>query len=218
MKTNRNVLVVGDLHAPFSHRNYLKHCKEVYERYNCNEVVFIGDVVDNHYSSYHETNPDGLGAGEELDAAIKEVQKWYEAFGEATVIIGNHDRIVTRKAFSAQLPNRWVKTYNEVLGTPNWNWKVETVIDGVRYVHGEGGTARKRMQMDGISTVQGHLHTQQYVEYQHGYNNMLFGMQVGSGIDADSYAMAYAKAGKAPALGCGVVLAGRTAIVEPMKR
>ena len=43
------VLVIGDLHAPFDLDSYFDHCVEVYERYNCNRVVFIGDVIDNHY-------------------------------------------------------------------------------------------------------------------------------------------------------------------------
>jgi hypothetical protein len=37
-------------------------------------------------------------------------------------------------------------------------------------------------------------------------NFRVFGMQVGCGIDHESYAMAYAKYGKKPAIGCGVVL------------
>ena len=41
-------------------------------------------------------------------------------------------------------------------------------------------------------------------------------MQVGCGIDFSSYAMAYAKAGKKPAIACGVVIGGRTAINEAM--
>jgi hypothetical protein len=41
-------------------------------------------------------------------------------------------------------------------------------------------------------------------------------MQVGCGINFDTYAMAYAKAGKKPAIGCGVVIGGHTAINELM--
>ena len=50
------VLVVGDLHCPFDLDSYFDHCVDIYNRYNCNRVVFIGDVIDNHYSSYHETD------------------------------------------------------------------------------------------------------------------------------------------------------------------
>ena len=63
-KDETRVLVIGDLHEPFCLDSYLKHCKDVYSKYNCNRVVFIGDVIDNHYSSYHETNADGMGGGD----------------------------------------------------------------------------------------------------------------------------------------------------------
>lgn len=217
-KKKSRVLVVGDLHLPFGHKDYFNHCKKVYEDYSCDTVVFIGDIIDNHYSSYHQSDPDGMGGGDELELAISQVAEWYNEFPNAHVTIGNHDRMASRKAFSASLPKAWVKTYNEVLNTPKWQWVTDVVIDNVRYVHGEGGTARTRVKLDGISTVQGHLHTQAYVEYVIGYNKRsIFGMQVGCGMDEKSYAMAYAKAGKSPAVACGVVLEGETGVVIPMK-
>ena len=68
-----------------------------------------------------------------------------------------------------------------------------------------------------MSTVQGHLHTQAYTEWFVGANFRIFGMQLGCGIDHNSYAMAYAKAGKKPAIGCGVIIDGDVAINELMK-
>lgn len=163
--TKKNVLVIGDLHEPFCLDGYLEHCVATYKLYNCDTVVFIGDIIDNHASSYHETDPDGLNAGDELRQAIKNIQKWYRAFPKATVIIGNHDRIIMRKAYSSGLSKMWIKDYNEVLGTPGWDFVESIEIDDVLYVHGEGGTARSRIKSDLQSTVQGHLHTQCYVEW-----------------------------------------------------
>ena len=125
--SERRILVIGDIHAPFELDGYLEFCKETYARFNCNQVVFIGDIIDNHYSSYHDTDPDGFGGGEELDRAIERVQKWYEEFPIADVIIGNHDRIIMRKAFSGAIPSRWVKSYNDVLGT-TWDWRRASYI------------------------------------------------------------------------------------------
>ena len=105
------ILVIGDLHEPFCLDGYLEHCKEVYAKHNCNKVIFIGDVIDNHYSSYHDPDPDGLGGGDELDQAIKKLAGWYKAFPNADVCIGNHDRIISRKAFSSGVPKRWVKSF-----------------------------------------------------------------------------------------------------------
>lgn len=207
----RRILVIGDIHAPFTLPQYLDFCKDMYARHNCNQVIFIGDIIDNHYASFHTTDPDGMGGGDELDLAIKHVKRWKKAFPVADVCIGNHDRIIMRKAFDSQIPSRWIKSYNEVLGT-KWNWVEQIVYDGVQYVHGEGGTARTKCKNDMMSTVQGHIHTQAYTEWTVGKNFKIFGMQVGCGIDSKSYAAAYAKNFKKQAIGCGVVIGGHTAI------
>ena len=215
-KKESRVLVIGDLHEPFLLEGYLEHCKETYAKHNCNRVVFIGDVIDNHYSSYHETDADGLGGLDELEVAIKKLSKWYKAFPKAHVTIGNHDRIIMRKAQTSNIPSKWIKSYKDVLEVPKWKFVDRIVIDNVQYIHGEGGTAHSKCRADMMSTVQGHLHTQCYVQWFVGQNFKVFGMQVGCGIDNDAYAMAYAKRGKKPAIGCGVVIGGHTAINELM--
>ena len=201
-----NVLVCGDLHEPFCLPEYTNFCKEQYDKYNCNEVVFIGDIIDNHYSSYHETDADGLGGKDELELAVSRIQRWYNVFKKATVVIGNHDRIIMRKAQTSSIPSKWIKSYKDVLEVPNWTFTERYVKDGVQYVHGEGGTARTKCRADMMNTVQGHLHTQAYCEHYVGRNFRVFGMQVGCGIDFKQYSFAYAKAGKKPAIGCSVVL------------
>jgi metallophosphoesterase superfamily enzyme len=216
-KVNR-VLVIGDLHEPFCLDGYLEHCKNIYDKYNCNKVVFIGDVIDNHYSSYHEQDPDGMGGGVELEFAINKLSKWVKTFPKAHVLIGNHDRIIARKAFSSGIPKRWIRSYNEVLEAPQWKFVESLELDNVLYQHGEGGTAKTKMRKELISTVQGHLHTQGYIDYQVGRNYKIFGMQTGCGIDKDSYAMAYGKNFGKPFIACSVVLAdGHHPILEPMK-
>jgi metallophosphoesterase superfamily enzyme len=211
-----NVLAIGDLHQPFTLDKYLRFCKNVDRKESCNKVVFVGDVIDSHYSSYHETDPDGMSAGEELDMAIGGVRKWYMAFPEAIVLIGNHDRLVHRKAFTAGISSRWIRDYSDILGTKGWDFVERTVIDGVQYIHGEGGTARSKCKADMMSTVQGHLHTQCYTEWTVGANFKVFGCQVGCGVDHESYAMAYAKSGKKPAIGCATIRHGKTAINHMM--
>lgn len=205
-KTRGNVLVVGDLHHPFCLEGYLSFCKEQQERFKCQTIVFIGDIIDNHYASYHETDPDGLSGKDELELAIEKVRPWVKAFPKAHVTVGNHDCMVMRKAFSGGIPSRWIRAYNEVLEAPGWQFVDEVVIDDVQYIHGEGGTARVKAKNDKFSTVQGHLHAQAYCESLVGRNTCIFGMQVGCGVDRRAYALAYAKTGPKPAIGCGVVL------------
>ena len=216
-KEERRILVIGDIHAPFELDGYFEFCKETYANYNCNQVIFIGDLIDNHYSSFHATDPDGLGGATELEYAIDDIKKWYKEFPVADVLIGNHDRIIMRKAFDSAIPKQWIKSFNEVLGTPEWNWTERIVYDNIQYVHGEGGTARTKAKNDMQSTVQGHIHTQAYTEWMVGRNFRVFGMQVGCGVDGDSYAAAYAKNFKKQAIGCGVIIGADTAINCLMK-
>ena len=108
-----NVLVIGDLHEPFCLDKYLEFCVSKYEQFDCTEVVFIGDIIDNHYSSYHETNADGMGGADELQLAIQRIARWYKEFPKANVIIGNHDRMIMRKAQTSAIPSKWIKSYKE---------------------------------------------------------------------------------------------------------
>ena len=201
-----NVLIIGDLHEPFCLESYLNFCLDTYHQYKCTDVIFIGDIIDNHYSSYHETDADGLGGGDELELAVSKIANWYKAFPIAKVLIGNHDRMIMRKAQTSSIPSKWIKSYQDVLEVPNWDFLERYVLNDVQYIHGEAGTARTKCRADMMNTVQGHLHTQCYTENYVGAKYRIFGMQVGCGIDHESYAMAYAKSGKKPAIACGVIL------------
>ena len=110
-----------------------------------------------------------------------------------------------RKAQSSAIPSRWIKSYQDVLEVPNWIFTERYVKHDVQFIHGEAGTARTKARADMMNTVQGHLHTQCYIDNYVGQNYRIYAMQVGCGIDHDSYAMAYAKAGKKPAIACAVI-------------
>lgn len=203
----RGVLAIGDLHEPFCLDGYLSFNEGLANKYAASDIIFMGDVVDHHYSSFHETDPDGMGGGDELDMAIKRLKRWHKAFPKAKVLIGNHDRIIMRKAFSGGIPKRWIKDYADVLEVPGWEFVESIVIDGNLYVHGDGGgraIARARKNME--STICGHWHTDSYVQWIVGAKFKIFGMQVGCGVDRKSYSQAYAQHHPKPAIGSGVIL------------
>jgi len=217
-KKEDRILVIGDLHEPFCLDGYLKFCKETYLKYNCNKVIFIGDIIDNHYSSYHESSSDGLGGKYELEQAVKKLSKWYKAFPVADVTLGNHDRIIIRKAQSSNIPSQWIKEYKEVLKTPKWNYVTDVFYNDVRFVHGDkSGKPRMATKRDMVSTVSGHYHTDMYVDWMFGKTRAIFGMAVGCGIDSSSYAMGYMQGGKKEAIGCGIVVGNHTAFNVKME-
>ena len=214
-----NVLIIGDLHEPFTKVGYLGFCIGLKQKYHCTDVIFIGDIIDNHYSSFHPSDPDGFGAGEELERAKARLQGWHDAFPNARVMLGNHDRIPARKAFDAGLSKDWIKSYSEALNVPTWSFMDSYEKDGILYVHGDGaGHAVTRSRKSLQSVVQGHFHSRAYVEYTVGTNFKIFGMQVGCGVNDKSYAMAYGKNHPKSAISAGVIIDnGRTPIIEMME-
>ena len=212
-----NVLVIGDIHEPFCLDGYLEFCRKQQEKFDCGTIVFIGDVIDSHFSSFFPSNPDGFGAGEELERAVNKLHDWHNTFPNAVVTIGNHDRIAARKLYSSGVSARWIKPIEEVIGCPSWRFVEEYEYLNVLYIHGEGGTAKKKASDEGISCVQGHAHTEAYIDLAAGRNNQRFAMQVGTGIDFNAYAFGYAQRGKKPLLSCGVVLEGKFPILIPFQ-
>lgn len=218
MQKTNNVLVIGDLHLPFTHPGYLEFCKTQYRKWKCNQVVFIGDIADFHYSSFHSIEPSAMGCETEYEKMLKELAKWQKAFPVAKITYGNHDLIPFRKGLSGGLSRLMMKDWQELFNAPEtWEFVESFIQDGVMYTHGTNA-AIPRMTHSRISVVQGHLHSQQYVHWSQSEINRLFAMQVGCGIDTNAYAFHYGKSfPKKPVLGCGVVLDnGQIPLVIPM--
>jgi hypothetical protein len=186
-----------------------------------------GDIIDSHFASFHSINTETHGAKYELDMAIKETAKWYEAFNNDTVpngitiTLGNHDLIIARKSEEAGIDKRWVRKLNEVLKCPDWIFEEQFLHDNVLYAHGTGCSGKgimRRVQNWGHSMVQGHIHTQAFVDYTASLTDLKWGMQSPCGIDYKSFAFSYGKFHTAkPILGCAVVLDnGKMPIIEPM--
>lgn len=218
-----NILIIGDTHLPFTHVDYRDFCTEVAERFGCSRFVHIGDLVDNHAFSYHEHDPNGMGPVDELEAAQEEVDKWVKRFPNVKMCLGNHDELIARKAKTHGLPQRLFKSFPEIWNLPDtWEVAFKHEIDGVLYTHGtknSGYYAHINLALANMqSTVIGHVHSYGGVNYRASQKDLIFGMNVGCGIDVDMYAMEYGRDFKhKPTLGCGVVMdGGKTAMFVPM--
>ena len=206
-----NVLVIPDTHIPFEHKDILKFCAKIQERCKCGTVVHIGDLVDNNSISYWEHDPDGKSPEDEMQEADRHLQKWFQQFPKLIITKGNHDRLVDRKGKTCGLPERCFKPFREIWELPDgWVDDFEFQFHGVRYFHGTGYSgkyAHVQAAYDSRqSAVIGHTHSTGAVNYTANSQEVIFGMNVGSGIDRQAYAFSYGKAFKRkPILGCGVV-------------
>ena len=217
-------MIIGDTHLPFCHRNYLEFCKEVEKKYKCSLTVHIGDLVDFHAISQHTHDPDGYSPFNELKETEGHLNKWFKAFPECTVMIGNHDERLERAGMKYGLSSAYFKSFQELFGFPKaWSYEFDCYYYGVRFFHGMGYSGKHAHVNACIenqcSIVMGHLHSNFGVTYQACEHNIVFGMAAGSGIDRNSYAFRYGRDfRRKPILGCGVVCDnGKVAHAVPME-
>lgn len=205
------VLIVGDPHEPVCREGYLQFCKTIYKKYNCNRVIIIGDIVDWQAISFHIKHPECPGPKDEYKLAKAKVQKWYRAFPQAKVCIGNHDARPERLAQTVDIPACFLKDYKTLWKTPHWTWDYSFWIDGVYYTHGTntGGVhpAWTVAGKIGESVVLGHNHSRAGVKWRTNPARRFFAMDVGCGIDIKAFQFAYGRDYvDRPVLACGVVI------------
>ena len=208
------ILAIGDIHCPCERKHYLSFCKDIYKKYKCDVIVFMGDIIDNHAISFHAKHPEMPGSNDEYELALEHVQRWYKAFPKARVCIGNHCERVVRLAQSVNIPSKFLRNYKEIWGTPKWDWNYEHTADGVLYAHGTGSggglhPAYNTMRKMSLSVVLGHFHSAAGIKWLVNPNTRMFGMDVGTGINDKAMAFAYGKYNKVRSvLSCGVVIDG----------
>lgn len=208
---SKNILVIGDTHLPYEKDGYLDFCIEQYDKWNCDTVVHIGDLIDSHATSRHPSMPDAYSPGDELQYTIRKLRSWYRAFPDMKVCIGNHDIRSYKIASEYGVASKWMKGFADVLEVPNWQFEESFEINNILYTHGTGTTGQNAAHMRalnlGQSVVMGHLHTESSIIYHQIANQTIFGMIVGCGVDEKSYGMNYAKNfPRKSIISCGVVL------------
>lgn len=206
-----HILVIADTHIPFEHKDYLDFVVGVRDKFKCGRIVHIGDLVDNNAINYHEHDPDGWSPEDEMKEADRRLEKWYKVFPIVSLCRGNHDSLVDRKGKTVGLPSRCFKPFREMWRLPKgWQDDFVFLIDGVIYEHGTGRAGKyahvQAAYDNRQSTVIGHTHSVAGIEWSANEKDIIFGLNVGSGIDRKKYAFAYGKDfRRKPMLGCGIV-------------
>ncbi len=216
---NNKVLVISDLHAPYEHPDTVAFLAKLKQKYKFDKVVCIGDEVDNHAISFHDSDPNLPSASHELHLAIKHLQPIYKLFPNVTVVESNHGSLLFRKALKHGLPKSVFKSYNEILQAPaGWQWlfdvKLQTPLGPVYFCHGKTGTPGRLAAQYGMSSVQGHFHEKSQISYQSTPERLIFDMHVGCLADDKSLALGYNKINvRRPIVSVGIIINGIPQIV-----
>ncbi len=208
-----NILVIGDTHIPYHDPNYLEFCIGLQKKWDCGKIIHIGDILDFQSTTYHTPHPDGLSPYYELEISKLEIENWKKAFPNMTVIMGNHDRRISRKLFDSQISSQWQFSLKQILNV-DWDFVVDYEYNNIYFCHGEGTTARVTALQKQLSVVQGHRHSESYIDYP---AKNLFAVQCPIGIDRKALAFEYARTDtKEWLLGATVILNSKTPIIEKM--
>jgi len=93
---NERILVISDLHFPFSHPDTITFLGAVKDKYKPDRVISIGDEIDAHAMSFHTHDPDLLSPSSELELAKKYLSVLYRLFPNVDVMESNHGSLITR--------------------------------------------------------------------------------------------------------------------------
>ena len=63
---HKSILIISDTHIPYHHKDLFPFLKAIKKLYKPTKIVHIGDEVDKHALSFHDSDPDLPSAGDEL--------------------------------------------------------------------------------------------------------------------------------------------------------
>lgn len=211
------ILVVPDMHAPYQHPDTLRFLVEVREKFLPDLTVCLGDELDYHSLSFHDSDPNLDSAGTELEKAKAFMKKFHREFPELLMCHSNHGSMVFRRAKAHGIPVQMVRAYRDVLfpshRAPKWSWayswSINTPLGPVMFKHQTTGILADAAH-NSTNLVVGHEHGKFGVEYSASSAHLYYGAYAGCLIDKDSLAFAYGKHSlRKPIIGCLVIIAGK---------
>lgn len=219
---NSRILLISDMHIPYHHEDTIAFLTHLKAKYNPTRVICLGDELDKHALSYHDSDPDLPSAGDELKKSLPVIQELFKIFPKMDIIESNHGSLVWRKAKTFGIPKHYIRSYNDVLGVDGgWKWSFDLTVTLPNsqkcYIHhGKTSNVIQLSQQMGMCAVQGHFHESFKIDYWGNPTGLYWGMQAGCLIDDDALAFNYNNVNiKRPVIGTGLVI-NSMPVLEPM--
>jgi hypothetical protein len=220
------ILFLSDTHAPYHHPDLIEFLKSMKDRFKPTSIIHGGDEIDQHALSFHDSDPNLLSAGQELEQARMFVQELHELFPVMRICDSNHGSLHYRRAKAHGIPVEYLRTYREVLfpdgGGEGWSWHSVIRVDQedgrpLQFQHQAAGDLMKAAAHEGANLYVGHEHSKYGIGYGANAVSTYHSVYGGCTLDPASLAFAYGKLMiSKPVLGITVVLGGRPCLI-PMQ-
>lgn len=189
------VLVMPDLHVPYTDMFKVKKIFNFNRTFKADVVLSIGDFFDLYHLSKYVKSLKAESPSAELRRAEGQVRVISRWFPKITMLIGNHEKRLWKRAADAGIhPSHITDILKTVKAPEGWVRPNRTdiiEIDGVMYTHGWLSQRKKHAEFFNKSCVIGHLHSQLGIDYIRRRNRTIFAMCVAMCADTNSIAMDY---------------------------
>ena len=219
---NSRILCISDLHIPYEHPDAFAFLQHLKDKYQPTRVICMGDELDKHALSFHDSDPDLDSAGAEMKKSLVKIKALHKIFPKMDILDSNHGSLVYRKAKANGIPKHFLKNYNEFLEVDSgWQWHFDLTVklpngQDCYFHHGKTNRVGLLSQQMGMNAVQGHFHQDFCIHYWANPNGIYWGLQTGCLIDDKSLAFSYNNVNiKRPIIGTGLII-DSLPILEPM--
>ena len=220
-KSAESILVIPDMHAPYHHPDTLAFLMAARDAFQPDLAVSLGDELDYHSLSFHDSDPNLDSAGVELEKGKAFLHKLFIEFPQLLVCHSNHGSMVYRRAKAHGIPVQLLRTYRDIV-LPNvrnqgwswaFSWRVKTPLGDVLFKHQTSNILGDAAH-NSCNLIVGHNHGHFSVEYSASSSHLYYGCYSGCLVDKDALAFAYGKHSlRKPIIGCTVVLNGRPMLI-----
>ncbi len=219
---NSRILIISDIHIPYHHPDSLEFLDYLKYKYQPTRIICMGDELDKHALSFHDSDPNLPSAGDELRQSLPVIAQLNKMFPVMDILESNHGSLLYRKAHANGIPKQYLKSYNEVLNVnSSWKWWYDMTItlpngNKCYFHHGKSANVTKTSQTMSMCAVQGHYHETFKIEYWGNPNGLFWAMQTGCLINDNALAFNYNNVNlKRPIIGTGLIINSQP-ILEPM--
>lgn len=219
---NDRVLLYGDLHAPYQHKDALKFLASVKDEFKPDRVIDMGDTLDQYSVSRYPKHPGSDDVVRELKKAKKVVSKVASLFPRLDILASNHCDRLYKKATVAGIPREYLLPYNELIGAPKgWKWHQEMSItfDSTReklfLVHTLAGPTLSLSKNFGCNVAVGHKHNNFGIQWHTTPSSSHYAIDVGCLVSDEGYPFSYNKGNVfRPTRGCVMILEGEPLLIK----
>ena len=193
----KTVLIIPDLHCPYHHPDAFEFLLKIKKQYKPEIIISLGDEVDSHAISFHQSETALPSADKELEMAIEALQELHDIFDRMFLVSSNHGDLKYRKLKHHGIPIAHLKSQKQLYGTPKWNWYDDLILNthkGDTYVcHGRSSNGSKLSGELSMSCIQGHYHSKYSITWHSNGVEDRYSLHAGCLIDRQSLAFAYGK-------------------------